>query len=52
MGWLQKNMGNSEDVLKRSYIDHTILAEQGRRLFEITLADILPSASGEAVSGL
>ncbi len=41
IGWLQKNMGNSEDVLNRSYLDQTILAEQGRALFDITLSGII-----------
>lgn len=43
MGWLEKNMGNSEDVLKRSYLDQTILRSAGRKLFTVALRDIVHS---------
>ncbi len=41
MGYLEKNMGNSEDVLKRSYLDQTIPEKIGASLFAITLGEIL-----------
>ena len=41
MGYLEKNMGNSEDVLKRSYLDQTISEKVGATLFAITLKEIL-----------
>ena len=43
MGWLEKNMGNSEDVLKRAYLDQTILSTVGAQLLAIKLVDILGS---------
>lgn len=41
LGYLEKNMGNTEDVLKRSYLDQTIPEKVGASLFAITLAEIL-----------
>ncbi|MDO8587622.1 MAG: hypothetical protein Q7T82_11340 [Armatimonadota bacterium] len=41
MGYLEKNMGNSEVVLKRAYLDQTIPEKVGATLFAITLKDIL-----------
>lgn len=42
MSWLEKNMGNSADVLKRSYLNQTTLAGAGKKYFDIALRDILP----------
>jgi integrase len=42
MGWLEKNMGNSEEVLKQSYLDQTIVEAAGQGLLAISLRDILP----------
>lgn len=41
IGWLQKNMGNSEDVLKRAYLNQTILVAAGKRLLTVGILDIL-----------
>jgi integrase len=40
IGWLEKNMGNSADVLKRSYLDQTIVEKDGKRLLDINLAAV------------
>ena len=37
MNWLEKNMGNSAGVLKRSYLDQTIIAAEGEKLLSISL---------------
>jgi len=44
MKWLEKNMGNSEGVLLRSYLDQTVVEATGRRLLAITLDDIVPES--------
>lgn len=36
IGHLVKNMGNSEDVLRQSYLNETVLAAEGEALFKIT----------------
>lgn len=41
MNYLVKNMGNSADVLLRSYLDQTIPSSVGERYLSITLKDIL-----------
>lgn len=41
MNWLEKNMGNSAGVLKRSYLDQTIVAAEGEKLQKINLTSIL-----------
>jgi integrase len=41
IAWLSKNMGNSEDVLKRSYLDQTIIENTGKGYFELTLSQII-----------
>ena len=48
MEWLEKNMGNSKDVLKRVYLDQTILKGTGRKLFGIALRDLVPTRAQQS----
>ena len=35
MNYLEKNMGNSEDVLKQSYLNESVISSEGQALFRI-----------------
>jgi integrase len=50
MKWLEKNMGNSEGVLKQSYLNQTVTAETGRGLLAITLKDILSDTDSARIA--
>ncbi len=40
LNYLVKNMGNSEDVLKQSYLNESVIASEGQALFQIRPAGI------------
>jgi integrase len=40
LNYLVKNMGNSEDVLKQSYLNESVIASEGQALFQILPAGI------------
>jgi integrase len=46
LNYLVKNMGNSEDVLKQSYLNEGVIASEGHALFEIRPAGISKSLFG------
>jgi hypothetical protein len=46
LNYLVKNMGNSEDVLKQSYLNEGVIASEGQALFEIRPAGISKSRFG------
>jgi integrase len=41
LGFLIKNMGNSEDVLKQSYLNFTVLAKEGAAYFQMKPASMV-----------